>query len=297
MFKLFIAIVVSATIDSTTIFLGDQTDLHLQVQANKEEKVQFPVYGATLMPDVEIVDRTIIDTTVLSDGRVQYDQYITLTSFHDSLYSLPAIPFTSGADTFFASPMALNVVQPFEIDTTEAITDIKPVQKAPIWWWGIFRWILLGLVLTGIGVGLYFLVRYLRRLKGLTPLEEIEEKRPAEQVALERLDHIKEQKLWQAGKVKEYHTELTDVVREYIAQRFDVRSTEKTSDETLREMKPVLKDQTELFQNLKQMLQLADLVKFAKWASTPDENERALSTAYDFVNQTTPKPTEENDIS
>jgi hypothetical protein len=34
------------------------------------------------------------------------------------------------------------------------------------------------------------------------------------------------------------------------------------------------------------MLQLADLVKFAKWHTTPDENESALTTAYEFVNET-----------
>ncbi len=296
MLKLLAAILVSASLDSTTIFLGDQTDLHLQVQAAADDKVQFPVYGADLIPEIEIVDRTIIDTTTLSDGRVQYDQYLTLTCFHDSLYSLPEIPFAAGNDTFFTNVLALNVVQPFEIDTTQAITDIKPVQKAPIWWWGICRWILLGLLLIGIGVGVYYLVYYLKRRKGLIPEVEQIPARPADEVALERLDAIKEQKLWQAGKLKEYHTALTDVVREYIASRFDVRSTEKTSDETLREMKPVLAEQIDLYQRLKQMLQLADLVKFAKWQATPDENERALTTAYDFVNQTTIKP-QENDIS
>jgi len=296
MLKLLAAILVSASLDSTTIFLGDQTDLHLQVQAAVEDKVQFPVYGATLIPDIEIVDRTIVDTTALSDGRVQYDQYLTLTCFHDSLYSLPEMAFAAGKDTFYTNSLALNVVQPFEMDTTQAITDIKPIQKAPIWWWGIFRWILLGLLLAGIGVGVYYLVRYLKRRQGLEPEQEAAQARPADEVALERLDAIKERKLWQAGKVKEYHTELTDVVREYIASRFEVRSTEKTSDETLREMKPVLKEQPDLYQRLRQILQLADLVKFAKWQATPDENERALTTAYDFVNQTTIKP-EENDIS
>jgi len=297
MFQLLAAIIVSATIDSTTIFLGDQTDLHLQVQAAKEDKVQFPIYGAALIPEVEIVDRTIIDTTQLADGRVQYDQYLTLTSFKDSLYLIPGLAFPVGRDTFFSDNITLNVVQPFEMDTTNAITDIKPIQKAPIWWWGIIRWILLGLLLAGLGVGIYYLVRYIQRKKGILPDVPAEPARPAEEVALERLDQIKEAKLWQAGKVKEYHTELTDVVREYIASRFEVRSTEKTSDETLREMKPVLKEQVDLYQRLKQMLTLADLVKFAKWSTTPDENETALLTAYDFVHQTTIKPEERNDIS
>ena len=77
---------------------------------------------------------------------------------------------------------------------------------------------------------------------------------------------------------------MTDVVREYISRRFDVQSTEKTSDETLRAMKPLI--DKELFAKLSKMLQLADLVKFAKWHTTPDENEQALSTAYEFVKET-----------
>ena len=65
-----------------------------------------------------------------------------------------------------------------------------------------------------------------------------------------------------------------------------MNSTEKTSDETLRAMKPILAEQRDLYSRLSKMLQLADLVKFAKWHTTPDENEQALTTAYDFVNET-----------
>ena len=112
-------------------------------------------------------------------------------------------------------------------------------------------------------------------------------------MALEKLDEIKAQKIWKDGKVKEYQTELTDVVREYIGRRFDVHSTEKTSDETLQEMKS--KVDKDLYTRLKSMLQLADLVKFAKWHTTPDENETALITAYDFVNETKEVVTDENE--
>ena len=79
-------------------------------------------------------------------------------------------------------------------------------------------------------------------------------------------------------------------MREYIDRRFDVQSTEKTSDETLRAMKPLI--DKELFAKLSKMLQLADLVKFAKWHTTPDENEQALSTAYEFVKETREVPSD-----
>ena len=287
-----LALVVSAAIDSTTLYIGDQTDLHLRAIGEKSEQVQLPMLNEQLIDGIEIVDRTVIDTTILKDGRVQYDQYLTLTSFSDSLFYIAPLPFVSGDDTAWSEAMTLNVVQPFEMDSTDmAITDIKGIYKAPIWWWGILRWVLLALAIADTGVGGYYLITYLKKRFGneeiqATPSEPL---RPAEEVALEKLDRIREEKIWQAGRVKEYYTCLTDVVREYIARRFDVSSVEQTSNETLQAMRPLLKEQKELYEQLRKMLTTADLVKFAKWTTTPDENEKSLSDAYAFVKETTPK--------
>lgn len=293
--NILLAIIVSATIDSTMLFIGDQTQIHLQATCEPTEKVQMPVYGETLIPEVEIVERTVVDTTKLADGRYTLKQDLTVTSFKDSLFFISPIPFVSGEDTFWSDGLTLNVIQPFEIDTTLAITDIKPIAKAPIWMWGIFRWILLAILLIGLGIGSYYLYIFIGKRKGVIPEAPKEPARPAEEVALEKLDQIKEAKIWQQGQVKEYHTELTDVVREYIGSRFDIRSSEKTSDETLRAIKPVLLDADgkTLYEKLRKMLSLADLVKFAKWTTTPDENENALRTAYEFVHETTPAAAEE----
>lgn len=291
--NLLLAIIVSAAIDSTAIYIGDQTDMHLSATMEPTEQASLPRYGEMLIDGIEIVNRTGVDTTVLQDGRVQLNQTLTLTSFCDSLFFIPAQPFVSGEDTLWSDGLSLNVIQPFEIDTTLAITDIKPVQSAPIWWWGIIRWVLLAIGCILLGIGAWYFIKWAMRRKkgGELQLAEVE-KRPAEEVALEKLDRIKAEKIWQEGKVKEYQTELTDVIREYIGRRYEVKSTEKTSDETLRELKPLMAEQKELFERLRKMLSLADLVKFAKWHTTPDENESALLTAYDFVNETTAAPTE-----
>ena len=286
-----LALVVSAAIDSTTLFIGDQTDLHLRATCEAGQQVQLPLLEEQLISGIEIVDKTIIDTTTLNDGRVQYDQYLTLTSFEDSLFYIAPLPFVSGDDTVWSESLMLNVVQPFEMDSTDmAITDIKGIYKAPIWWWGILRWVLLALAIAGIGVGGYYLITYLqsRARKSEDEVLPAEPLRPAEEVALEKLDAIREQKIWQTGQVKEYHTQLTDVVREYIARRFEVSSVEQTSDETLRAMRGLLSDKKELYEDLRKMLTLADLVKFAKWTTTPDENELSLRSAYAFVKETTP---------
>ena len=286
-----LALVVSAAIDSTTLFIGDQTDLHLRATCEAGEQVQMPVLAEQLVDGIEIVDRTIVDTTTLQDGRVQYNQYLTLTSFQDSLFYIEPLAFVSGDDTVWSESLMLNVVQPFEMDSTDmAITDIKGIYKAPIWWWGILRWVLLALAIAGVGVGGYYLITYLRNRFGDASATDVptEPLRPAEEVALEKLDAIREQKIWQSGQIKEYHTQLTDVVREYIARRFEVSSTEQTSDETLRAMRGLLNDKKELYEDLRKMLTLADLVKFAKWTTTPDENELSLRSAYAFVKETTP---------
>ena len=286
-----LALVVSAAIDSTTLFIGDQTDLHLRATCEAGEQVQMPVLAEQLVDGIEIVDRTIVDTTTLQDGRVQYNQYLTLTSFQDSLFYIEPLAFVTGDDTVWSESLMLNVVQPFEMDSTDmAITDIKGIYNAPIWWWGILRWVLLALAIAGVGVGGYYLITYLRSRYSEAPATDVpmEPLRPAEEVALEKLDAIREQKIWQSGQVKEYHTQLTDVVREYIARRFEVSSTEQTSDETLRAMRGLLSNKKELYEDLRKMLTLADLVKFAKWTTTPDENELSLRSAYAFVKETTP---------
>ena len=286
-----LALVVSAAIDSTTLFIGDQTDLHLRATCEAGEQVQMPVLAEQLVDGIEIVDRTIVDTTTLQDGRVQYNQYLTLTSFQDSLFYIEPLAFVSGDDTVWSESLMLNVVQPFEMDSTDmAITDIKGIYKAPIWWWGILRWVLLALAIAGVGVGGYYLITYLRNRFGDASATDVptEPLRPAEEVALEKLDAIREQKIWQSGQVKEYHTPRSDGVREYIARRFEGRSTKQTSDETLRAMRGLLSDKKELYEDLRKMLTLADLVKFAKWTTTPDENELSLRSAYAFVKETTP---------
>lgn len=300
MLSLLLSIVVSASIDSTMIMLGDQTDMHIQVVCDPTEQVEMPKIGQELIEGIEVVRAGKVDTTQTPDGQRQLSQTLTLTSFKDSLYAIPPVAVVSGKDTFQSEAMSLNVVQPFEMDTTMAIADIKDREDVPIWWWGIIRWILLGLlVLTVIGGIAYIAWKYLRKKEGEAEAPQIP-LRPAEEVALEKLQQIEAEKIWQQGEIKLYQTELTDVIREYIGRRFGVMSTEKTSDETLRELRALLMENGkwkmdnshELYDELKSTLKLADLVKFAKWTTTPDENERSLQTAYRFVKETTPKETE-----
>ena len=288
--SILLSIVINTSLDSTVICLGDQTGLRFEANCDANEYVTFPTFGKQLIDGVEIVRQSGIDSTIDKQGK-HYKQELML-----SLFFIEPIAFACGNDTAYSETITLNFVQPFVLDSTNAICDIRDIQKAPIWWWGYIRWILGVLLLAGICWLIWWLLGKIGNYNGkYMPAAKKEPERPAEEVALEELDRIREEKIWTQGRTKQYHTELTDVLRTYIAKRFGIASTEKTSDETLQAMKPVLKDQRELHASLTKVLQLADLVKFAKWQATPDENEQALHIAYDFVNETKPAPAEPNE--
>ena len=98
------------------------------------------------------------------------------------------------------------------------------------------------------------------------------------------LENLRQQKLWQSGKVKEYFSSLTDIAREYIEGQFGVNAVEMTTDDILEEVKP-LHFSLETYNKLKETMEVADLVKFAKYSSSNLESENAMNSMTDFVNE------------
>ena len=289
MISLLTAIIISASIDSTQLALGDQTNMHIQVTQDAAEQVLRPNFAAQLPQGMESVKEGKIDTTDLGGGKIQWSQDLTLTGYMDTTFTIRPYIMTLQDDSLFAQPMQITILFPEDLEQKEYY-DIQEIEDVPIWWWDIVKWVLIGLAAVILcGVIAFIIILTTRRKKGRTILRKrVVILRPAEEVALEKLGIIRDKKIWQQGYSKQYHTDLTDVIREYIGRRYDVHSTEKTSDETLRAMRPLLSK--ELYVQLSKMLQLADLVKFAKFEPLPNEHEEALDIAYEFVIETTPKP-------
>ena len=293
-------ITVTARLDSTILWIGDQSGLSFEVTQSAEQQVEFPVFYDTISSGLEIVGGIRMDTTKSKDGYLIVRQNYTVTAFEDSLYYVPPFPFVLNGDTVWSNPLSMKVVQPFEIDTaSHAITDIKPVYNVKFYWKGFLKWLFFIWLVCAIVLLIWFLVRKFVQKKPVIPfVKEPEVLLPAHVVALAALDKIKQKKSWQQGRVKEYHTELTDVLREYIERLFNVSSMEMTSDEILDSLGMLRVSQKSAHNGLKQILQLADLVKFAKWNPTTEENEISLMNAYLFVNQTkieeVKPPAEEN---
>lgn len=289
--------VIKAEMDSTHIFIGHQTQIHVEVAAGKNQTLQIPLIADTLMNGVEVLSVSKIDTTDLGNNRIRLKYHYLITSFDPALYLLPPFKAAAGADTAYSESLALNV-STLPVDTvSKQFYDIKGVVRPKLVWTDYLPQII-GIIL---GLGLLALIVFIiyRRMNNKTVIPFLKKEEPyipPYERAIRGLDGVKAQKLWQTGKVKEYHSDITDILRKYIDERFDVPAPEMTSGEILDQLKGH-SDADASRDNLKQILILADFVKFAKYSPLPDENELSLMNAYLFVNHTKKEelPAEENE--
>jgi len=281
-------ITVNARLDSTVLWIGNQAHLSFQVSQQPSQKVSMPVFSDSIVRGLELVEPVKTDTVKSADGPMLVTQHYVVTAFEDSLLYIPPFPFISNGDTVWSKSLSLKVVQPFVIDTTSnSIADIKSVFEPKFNWLRLLIIVLLILLIHGL---LVIALIYYRKYKKTNSVFELKNQvplLPPHIAALIELEKIKQEKPWQQGRTKEYHTTLTDVIREYIERVYLIKSMEMTSDEILDHLNVLRKNEKEAYQALKQILQLADLVKFAKWNPLPDEHELSLRNAYLFVNLTT----------
>jgi len=290
---------VSAKLDTLAISLGDQVWITLSAEQPKNEKVLFPVFKDKIIEGIDLLETAKIDTQVIDNQKIRVSQKLLITAFEDSIFSIPPFAFIHKLDSLFSNSLTLKVnyarldsTTLAKIDTAQQlkIFDVKAPINTP-WTFKEFLQLYYIYILIFIGVVLIvvLLVIYLKRRKLNQPFIKLPEKpkEPAHITALRALDELKAKKLWQAEKVKLYYTELTEILRAYIEDRFSMSTFEQTSHELLESLKHSGKLEKELLNTLKLVLGYADLAKFAKYNPLPDENDLCLKNAYYFVQKTT----------
>jgi len=245
-----------------------------------------PIFRDTVVSGVEVVKALKPDTINLENGRIKISQDYLITAFDSGYYTIPSIRFALGQQIAATNPIALTV-NTVKVDVKkDDIKDIKSVMDAPFSWKELFKWI--GLVLGAlliVALIVYLLMKYVFK-KDITILPAKEEvKLPPHVVAIGKLEKIKTEKLWQTGHIKEFYIQLTDVIREYMQNRFGISALEMTSDEILRAINSVPEAKL-VRDNLYQVLKLSDLVKFAKFVPLQNENDLSLVNAYILVDKT-----------
>ncbi len=279
---------IDVKIDSAAILIGEQTVLHLTVTTDKDKNVQIVIPGDTLMRGVEVLSFSKPDSTIIENDRLLIKQDLLITSFDSSLYLLPPMRVIDGPDTIYSNQVALKVSTiPVDTDNPEEFYDIKHVWKPPFVLADYYPWIFGILLLLFLICVAGYIIQRIRNKKSIMPFKKEAPPLPPHEQAIKELDEIKQQKLWQQGLNKEYYTLITDTLRKYIEGRFGINAMEMTSGEILDIIRRE-NDADSVFENLKQILQLSDFVKFAKWTPLPDENDLSMMNAYLFVNQTKP---------
>ena len=279
-------VTVDASIDSLQRFIGEQARIKLEVSCDASQKLQLPLFTDTIVKGVEVIEVAKADTQYLNNReRMLVTQEYTVTSFDSATYYLPPFEVLVDEKPYYSKSLAL-MVYPMEIDAEnpEAIFGPKDILQMPLSWedWKGVTWKFVLLVLLIVGV-VYLIIRYIDN-KPIIRKVKVEPKLPPHQQAMMEIERIKEEKTWQKGDPKAYYTELTDVIRVYIHERFGFNAMEKTSAEIIDYLQEN-KDK-EAIEDLKLLFQTADLVKFAKYAPLLNENDMNLMSAVDFINQT-----------
>lgn len=298
------SVTVKASLDSANLLMGNMTRLKVEVVQNKTTKGSFPVlsenqegYVGLCNDSIELRTSFAADTVDLGSGRIQINYSIPLQAFDSGFYHLPELLYVCGPDTFRSNRVALKVV-PVNVKADDPIAGFSlpsdPEEKSffdfvPDWivdWW----WLIL-IVLICIAAGVWYYLRKGKVVKDEAVAPKVVAK-PWE-IALERLDVLKNKKLWENGREKEYFTDLTDILRDYLQNRFGINAMEMTSrqimdaarnDETVKDKRSYLR----------MILDMADFVKFAKVRPLPDDNIKAFENALSFVKETIPAETDEN---
>jgi hypothetical protein len=228
-------VTVEATIDSLQLLIGEQAKIKLQVSMDANQKLRLPLLRDTLVRGVEILDVAKPDTQLLNDNkRWLVSQEYTVTSFDSALYYLPPFEVLVNDKAYRSKALALKVYS-IPVDTLhpDQFFGPKSIQEVPLTWEDLAPMVYSILLLIALGVvTAFFIIRY-RDNKPIIKIIKVEPKLPPHLAAMKKIETIKADKVAKREDPKAYYTELTDVIRIYIKERFGFNAMEMTSAEII----------------------------------------------------------------
>ncbi len=292
-------VTVTAKLDSVNLLMGNMTTLGLEVVQDKGKPGGFPMfrnvdpslgYVGVCGDSIELRTSFKADTVELGSGRIQINYKVPLQAFDSGTYRLPEFVYVSESDTARSNALTLQVV-PVKVTADDPIAGFAPVAEpegkkffdfVPDWL-ADFWWIII-IAVVAIAAFIWAMRRY---KKEGTVLKKKPEPTPYE-TAMKNLRELKARNLWEQGMEKEYFTRLTDILRIYLDKRFGINAMEMTTREIMdRLYESDVKDKRDY---VRQILSVADFVKFAKVRPLPADNIAAYENAVKFVEETKPEP-------
>ena len=283
-------VTVDAKIDSLQLMIGEQAKVELEVSLNANQKLQLPLLNDTLVRGVEILEIAKPDTQMLNAGkRMLVKQEYTITSFDSALYYLPPFEVLVDDMPYRSKALALKVYSvPVDTLNPDQFFGPKSIREVSIIWEDISTIFWLTLLMVALGGLGYYLFKRFKDNKPIIRKVKVEPKLPPHTLALQEIERIKGDKSLRIADPKTYYTELTDVLRTYMAERFGFNAMEMTSCEIIDKLLET--NDKDSIRELKYLFETADLVKFAKHSPLMNENDMNLVNAVDFINNTKVEP-------
>lgn len=281
-------VTIEAKIDSTRIHIGQQVGITLEVSADAGKSVEFMQFDSLhqIIPGIEVLKSGEPDTAYLNDRKrmVLTKKYI-VTSFDSALYYIPPMAVKVDGKEYKSKNLALKVLT-MDVDTTktDSIFGFKPEMKPQFSWGDWIPVIRLGIALLLLIAALVYVFIRLITNKPIIHRIKLRQHIAPHKLAMQKIAQIKEDKLVQSEDSKEYYTQLTETLRQYISERFKFNAMEMTSTEIIQHLQA--ENDGEALKELRELFQTADLVKFAKYTTLINENDRNLVTAVEYIDQT-----------
>lgn len=282
---------VEGKVESTDVQVGKPFTLNLSLKVPYGWFVEWNDFTTdTLSEQLDIIKRSDVERTADADSNVIVKQQLTLMTFDTGQVQVPpiALKYARSFDDAnrlkaYTDPIDLYLTT-IAVDTTLAYKPIVEPIAAPVQMKEVFPWILAVLLLALAAFGIWYWRRHRKTKVDADGNIVRGPVIPPYDKAVGDLENLRQQKLWQSGKVKEFYSSLTDIAREYIEGQFGVNAVEMTTDDILEEIKPLHFSQ-ETYDKLKDTMEVADLVKFAKYSSSNLESENAMNSMTEFVNE------------
>ena len=282
---------VEGKVNDTKVQVGKPFTLDLSLKVPYGWFVEWNDFAIdTLSEQLDIIKRSEVERTADADSNVIVKQQLTLMTFDTGQIQVPAVGLTyaksfDDPDRLKAYTDPINLYSTtITVDTTMAYKPIVEPIAAPVQMKEVFPWILAVLLLALVVFGIWYWRKHRKAKVDADGNIVRGPVIPPYDKAVGDLENLRQQKLWQSGKVKEYFSSLTDIAREYIEGQFGVNAVEMTTDDILEEVKPLHFSQ-ETYNKLKETMEVADLVKFAKYSAANLESENAMNSMTEFVNE------------
>ena len=279
-------VVLNAEIDTFQMMIGEQTRIKLELSVDTGYKVVLPELEKEIVSGIEILEKKREMKSLNGNRRNLYTDEYLITSFDSTLYNIPPFKVLVDSSEYLSNSLALAVyTMPIDTANLQNICGPKDVWDVDLTWEEYRDSVHLGVIMLFLALALAWVVVRFVKNKPIIRIVKIKPKEPSHLVALNKIDEIKNDETWRADEnVKEYYTRLTDALREYMFARFGFNATEMTTSEILDYLRGI--DNKENIAELKEILETADLVKFAKLHPTANENSRNMENAIEYVNVT-----------